>query len=540
MDFSGYSESITEYINTLKNYRNIDADELKWAAEKLQEEGKRLNDPLLLCYSAYHLASAYYLLARADKAVEMFNEFIPIMKDNEFYDILVRTYNMLGIIYFSKFNIPSSVQCYFYALNLTKEHGDPYEGIISYNIGNLYYEFEDFEDASYYFKNSLKSFDLSDGNLDTLIYFLLGNSVLGICYNIMGNEEEATKIYNIITEKLPKDYKGKDLCSIYIFLASYYNLVKDIRKRDEMCQELLSLAKDQEEFISFYDEYIRFADFLYDVEKFDTLKELLIIVEEKISAFKNHFIEAKVADLKIKYYEAIGIDNDDYKKALETYYDRYVDISAEEKSVIYDVLAIRIKYDKQIKSQKRLEDKREKLRVKSETDALTGIPNRYRLTDYSNIIYEQAYHLNKRFAFEIFDIDYFKNYNDTYGHQKGDEILKNIGNILKKMSSEKIFVSRYGGDEFVIVYYDMKKDEVLSAASKLRDTILAANMPHCDSLAADRITISQGIFLGKPTKKLKLWDFMYYADLCLYQLKKTCRNSIHISDNPIVNRTNKA
>ena len=50
MDFSGYSESITEYINTLKNYRNIDANELKWAAEKLQEEGKHLNDPLLICY----------------------------------------------------------------------------------------------------------------------------------------------------------------------------------------------------------------------------------------------------------------------------------------------------------------------------------------------------------------------------------------------------------------------------------------------------------------------------------------------------------
>ncbi|MBR6396353.1 MAG: GGDEF domain-containing protein [Lachnospiraceae bacterium] len=541
MDFSGYSESITEYINTLKNYRNIDANELKWAAEKLQEEGKHLNDPLLICYSGYHLASSYYLLAKADKAVETFNKYIPIMEDNGFNDLLIRTYNMLGIIYFSKFNIPSSVQCYFGGLSLAKEHGNVYyEGVISYNIGNLYYEFEDYEGASYYFKDALKSFNINNSDLDNLVYYLVGCSVLGICYNIMDNVEEATKIYNIISEKLPADFYEKNLCSIYLFYASYFHLIKDMKKCDDAVKKMIMLARDQEEFISYYDDYIRLADLLIDIEKYEDLKDLLFIIEDKVSSFNNHFIDAKIADLKIKYYEAMGIDNDAYRKALETYYEKYVDISSDEKQTINDVLSIRIKYDKQVKSQKRLEDKREKLRVKSETDALTGIPNRYRLTDYSNIVYEQAYHMNKRFAFEIFDIDYFKNYNDTYGHQKGDEILKNIGNILKKMSNDKIFVSRYGGDEFVIVYYDMKKEEVLSAASKLRDTILAANMPHCDSFAADRITISQGIFVGKPTKKLKLWDFMYYADLCLYQLKKSCRNSIHISDNPIVNRTNKA
>lgn len=100
-----------------------------------------------------------------------------------------------------------------------------------------------------------------------------------------------------------------------------------------------------------------------------------------------------------------------------------------------------------------MEKENEILLMRSETDAMTGLANRYRLTDHFDKALEKCRNQKKLLSVEILDVDCFKEYNDNYGHQAGDECIQAIASLLKKMEEdEPVFCARYGGDEFIIIY----------------------------------------------------------------------------------------
>ena len=167
---------------------------------------------------------------------------------------------------------------------------------------------------------------------------------------------------------------------------------------------------------------------------------------------------------------------------------------------------------------------------KSETDALTGLPNRYRLTDYSQKLMDEAFCEQVPYAIAILDIDYFKEYNDNYGHQAGDECIKQVANQLIQMQCDHIFCARYGGDEFIIVYKGLSKDEVLLKARQLKNDITDLGLKHEYSKSAPIVTISQGICIAVPSEVNRGWDFLHLADNYLYHVKRKCRNAIGIGD----------
>ena len=167
---------------------------------------------------------------------------------------------------------------------------------------------------------------------------------------------------------------------------------------------------------------------------------------------------------------------------------------------------------------------------KSETDALTGLANRYRLTEYSQKLMDEAFHEQVPYAIEILDIDHFKEYNDNYGHQAGDACIKQIAEQLIAMQSKNIFCARYGGDEFIIIYKGLSRDEVLSKARTLKNDITNLEFKHEYSRSAPIVTISQGICIAVPSEVNSGWDFLHLADNYLYHVKRKCRNAIGIGD----------
>ena len=167
---------------------------------------------------------------------------------------------------------------------------------------------------------------------------------------------------------------------------------------------------------------------------------------------------------------------------------------------------------------------------KSETDQLTGLANRYRLNDYSEQLLRECLSNGHSLAYEILDIDYFKQYNDNYGHQEGDECVKAVARLLEQMQSEQIFCARYGGDEFIIIYCRMSAKEVYEKAEKLRNDVINLNREHLYSKAHSVVTISQGICYDVPAPGNKSWDFLHQADMLLYRVKKTARNHICMGD----------
>ena len=233
--------------------------------------------------------------------------------------------------------------------------------------------------------------------------------------------------------------------------------------------------------------------------------------------------------LKMKYYNKSGQEAAYLKTAVQ-FYEKTEIADKESKSMITNMLYVRSALEHANEKRINLEQINQELMKKAETDPLTGLMNRYRFTDYSEKIVESCYEKNIPLAFEILDIDYFKQYNDHYGHQAGDECIKKVASLIKKMQNDQIFCARYGGDEFIIIYSGLSAQQVYDKATRFKEAVMELGITHGESQAADIVTVSQGICFDVPKYGNKSWDFLHAADMLLYRVKKKKRNEILIGD----------
>jgi len=161
------------------------------------------------------------------------------------------------------------------------------------------------------------------------------------------------------------------------------------------------------------------------------------------------------------------------------------------------------------------------------TDGLTQIYNRRYFNEMLPKIINRAKRNNQVICFLICDVDFFKQYNDTYGHQKGDDVLialaASFKNSLKRADD---FCCRLGGEEFGIIFETQNKENALEFANSIRTTIENLKIRHKSSLVSPYVTISVGL-LCKNAKEIKDEKQLYsQADKLLYQAKESGRNRV--------------
>lgn len=171
-----------------------------------------------------------------------------------------------------------------------------------------------------------------------------------------------------------------------------------------------------------------------------------------------------------------------------------------------------------------------KLQALSMTDGLTGIANRRRFDDVLESEWNRAERLGQPLALGLLDVDWFKNYNDYYGHQMGDECLKKVAQVLvANISRTTDLVARYGGEEFVFIAPSTNAQTALSMAKKVCDALEMLTLPH-EVSAYKRVTISIGVAAVIPRKDLNPEMLVENADIALYQAKKWGRNQAVLAD----------
>lgn len=166
------------------------------------------------------------------------------------------------------------------------------------------------------------------------------------------------------------------------------------------------------------------------------------------------------------------------------------------------------------------------------TDALTGLYNRRRFHDVLTKEFERAKRYATPFSVAMLDIDHFKAVNDEYGHLVGDNILKEVSNILLKSTRDIDTASRYGGEEFVVILPNTETKNALIGAERMRSSIEKFKFPEIKG----KITVSIGI-AGLPdsdvTNEEKL---LRCADAALYQAKQKGRNRIEIANGRVLDK----
>jgi len=131
----------------------------------------------------------------------------------------------------------------------------------------------------------------------------------------------------------------------------------------------------------------------------------------------------------------------------------------------------------------------------------------------------------------LLDVDHFKNFNDFYGHIQGDHCLTEVASALSACCKRPLdFAGRYGGEEFVVMWFDADPVEAEALAHRVRDAIVQLEIRHDASGTHSHVTVSGGMITGIPNGQHLTEKLLHQADQCLYRAKQSGRNRIIVQD----------
>ncbi|QSR35835.1 sensor domain-containing diguanylate cyclase [Marinobacterium iners] len=163
-------------------------------------------------------------------------------------------------------------------------------------------------------------------------------------------------------------------------------------------------------------------------------------------------------------------------------------------------------------------------------DGLTGVANRRHLDQILEQEWERAQRHNQPLSLAIFDIDYFKQYNDCYGHLQGDECLKQVAQLLQAAIRSGDFLARFGGEEFVLVLPQTDRVAAQRVIQRCYEQLAKAGIAHSDSPISEQLTFSCGLGSCLPGAIETLEAFVERVDRSLYEAKHRNRNALVIAD----------
>lgn len=163
----------------------------------------------------------------------------------------------------------------------------------------------------------------------------------------------------------------------------------------------------------------------------------------------------------------------------------------------------------------------------SQNDELTKISNRRNFDEMMDTYYEQSRQDETPLSILFIDVDFFKKYNDCYGHQKGDDVISSIAKSIKNAIRHMDFVARYGGEEFVVLLPETDAHGAYAVASNIYRAIERLEIPHEMSEVSPFVTISLGITVFKGEVDLSKVELLCIADQALYRAKQLGRNQIY-------------
>ena len=246
------------------------------------------------------------------------------------------------------------------------------------------------------------------------------------------------------------------------------------------------------------EERLWVANMARDPEKYSVKVKWLYNHPEEITRDELELKDGRILDR----YSAPVIGND------ETYYGR-------------------IWVFRDISEQKQTEKVLEEL---SMTDGLTGIANRYRFDAFLEREWRRAMRSQSPLSLILIDIDFFKAFNDSYGHLAGDDCLRRVAQSLSGAGRRPSdLVARYGGEEFAFLLSDTDAAGAAAVAFRIKQNMDGLSIPHPYSRVADHVTLSMGLATLIPTKGEASSDLIKLADELLYKAKANGRNQVRVS-----------
>lgn len=168
----------------------------------------------------------------------------------------------------------------------------------------------------------------------------------------------------------------------------------------------------------------------------------------------------------------------------------------------------------------------ESLKRQATIDALTGLFNRRSFSEKIAVEFAACRRNNRPLSLIMCDVDWFKKFNDTYGHKAGDDCLVQIAAVMKQsLKRPADFCARYGGEEFIMVLPDTSENGAMHVAERIRQDVLNLDIDH-ETSPVKKVSVSLGVVTGDPARATDYEQLIIQSDKALYQSKALGRNRV--------------
>ena len=585
-DEGNYKLSINQYNKASEYFKKANNDEMKLrsyyylsksyeyngqyesaniAFDKLQEDANQKDElELLVNYSIKRDDDIRANSLNWYRSVVLFEDIAKIAEDIK-YDELERIYFRLGNAYWYYEDYINSMKFKLKALNIAESKGR-IESVctIAANIGVYYINAGKYEEAIKYLEKILE-YDIEDKNVD--LYHKSNALInLAVSYIELEKYEELQSVLDkldLVIEQIEDEQHKKSLevttsttkADLYIKTGKIDEALKLLKFAENKFNEI-----EKPTFKNLDKDIItEYGDLYHSIGEYEKALEYYM-EEKKLIEERQLFHVEQICNYKIYLnYKAMG----NYSEALK-YLERNHELNNstfEERNKKYSKYLIdQLEKNKKIEEINSLKEKKVNLKITviililfigfiiiytinvskknkeinrlntlfkdlSVTDGLTKLRNRRALDEYlsSNwVLYKQT-HIP--ITFIMLDIDYFKKYNDNYGHQQGDKALQQVASAIKDCCRNTDFVARYGGEEFTIVMLQTDKQGAISLIERIQKKVYDLNIKHEYSKVSDRVTISFGVSTAYIDTKKDYYDYIKKADEALYISKQKGRNT---------------
>lgn len=522
------SYTINEYIDIITQLNPVEHKKIRKLSKNLLALALEKKDTYAAAFAYLHLSKSALGLGDFHRALHYAWKGVDLQQKYQYENLLLVQYNVLGILISSQGDEQYALQYYQQVMVLAAKKNEYLRlSITSNNIGILFAELKDYNTALEYFRTSLR-------------------------YNKMIKDKAQKKIF-------PIEIIYINLASSYFFKGKYQTALRCLDRCSRHSEHMTPIIKANLECIraqtfaklgdtetacrcaaTVNDCYISSMPFYEAFTAYSELAEMFINLGkyEEAKTFLDHCssfsgldeLPTRQLDLcrnYIRYYTAL---ND--QEQLNYYYMQYHLWQEKQNAVFNSVrvssLKTRVYLEKMEAEHNSIQEENSTLFDLSQKDELTGLFNRHGLTLLIDTVFAQAARNQQTFGLILLDCDYFKEYNDTYGHLAGDQCLHGLAGILQETAADRGYAVRYGGDEFCLLFVGMDDPTMNRLSEQLCDKVRRLNITHPDFVLRE-ITVSLGVINCVPPAASQFFDFLHTADLMLYETKHASRNGYHFT-----------
>lgn len=503
-------------MDEILKVRYSDPEQEKSLCLDLLEWEKKNNDNYTRAFAYTYLGDYYLSLNSSDRdeCVSYLMKAREISSDNDYYDLLVRIYNSLGLYYNSIADDQSAIEYYIEGIAISRKIEDKIdEALLLNNIGYNLVRRHGYKQALFFYR---MAYDLlyPFEKPSNLIIVLLNNLATAL---ILLNELEEAKTHIITAEEM--DLDGQE---IYMYCCQnwcqYYAAKKDEKQALHWVDKMFEHEQKTNSNNSMFDIYLFMFDSIMQLQNKEYAKKILLLMEK--NATNQSFLQHQELEIRRMQFSINFEDKDKQDISYKHYAKHIQELDDIRNTTITKGLTEAIDYLK-VKSEKEyLNNENKYLDTQMNIDELTKVFTRH----YLDVLMEKYTKINfNSVGFIMFDLDCLKEYNDTYGHVDGDYVLHYIGSLLNLYKREGIHPCRFGGDEFVCLCINCTDDQIENYVKEIRKDLHDRHLTHLTSSCAKEVTLSIGYCNTQNNKNMnKIFEL---ADQALYQAKQKGRNT---------------